>query len=306
MLIELQNEYNQVCDQLNTNTVKLQEANEFENSFLANEELDYKVFSPRNKEALHKDEISKIREEIAFYINEKEMLIDKKNALLIKIEKLEKILSEEREQGYVTLKIQEADRQRIASDLHDTSLQNLAHLVHKIELSTMYIDKDPVHAKLELAVVNKKLKAVIDEIRNTIFNLRPMTFDDLGMKAALERLIAVINENKEYEIDLDIDDVSCENNLLLVTIYRVIQECLNNIVKHSKATKIFFHCKLVDGKYFVVIKDNGIGFHLDEIEKEEDKHFGMILVRERVELIGGEVTIQSDNNGTEIKICVPI
>lgn len=305
MLIESQNEYNQVCGQLNNNLVKLQEAKEFENTFLANEELDYKVFSPRNKEALHKDEISKIREEKAFYENENEKLIDRKNALGIKIGKLEKVLSEEREQGYATLKIQEADRQRIARDLHDTSLQNLAHLVHKIELSSMYIDTDPIHAKLELTVVNKKLKAVIDEIRNTIFNLRPMTFDDLGMKAALERLIAVINENKDYVVDLDIEDVSCENNLLLVTIYRVIQECLNNIVKHSKATRIFFHSKLIDGKYYIVIKDNGIGFHLDEIENEEDMHFGMTLMKERVELIGGEVSIQSDN-GTEIKICIPI
>ena len=100
-----------------------------------------------------------------------------------------KYIYNEIEYGKLILTIQEDERKRIARDLHDTSLQNLAHLIHKIELSSMYIDVDPNQAKLELASVNKKLREIIDEIRSILFDLRPMTFDDLGLKAALERLL---------------------------------------------------------------------------------------------------------------------
>lgn len=113
-------------------------------------------------------------------------------------------------------------------------------MIHKIELSSLYIDQDPIKAKLELSLVNQVLKKTIDEIRNIIFDLRPMTFDDLGFKAAVERLLLNINENQKYFMETDIDDVSCENNLILVTLYRVIQECLNNIDKHAEAEKIIF------------------------------------------------------------------
>ena len=73
----------------------------------------------------------------------------------------------------------ETERKRIVSELHDTSLQDIAHFVHMIELASLYIDKDPARAKMELNSVSKGLHNVIEDIRSTIFNLRPMTFDDL-------------------------------------------------------------------------------------------------------------------------------
>lgn len=199
----------------------------------------------------------------------------------------------------------EADRRRIAANLHDTSLQNLAHLVHKIELSQLMIDQDPLKAKLELAVINKDLRNVIDDIRNTIFDLRPMTFDDLGLKAAFERLLTVLNENKEYEIDADIQDISCENNKILMNIYRVVQECLTNISKHSAASKIIFRCYREKDVCHISIKDNGNGFNITSFEKE--KHFGISLLKERVNLLRGTIIIQSEiNKGVDINIEIPL
>ena len=145
------------------------------------------------------------------------------------------------ESNISVISLQEEDRQRIARDLHDTSLQNLTHLVHKIELAGLYIDQDPVKAKLELAVIRQNIKSIIDEIRNTIFDLRPMTFDDLGLKAAFERLILLFNENHLYEMEVEIEEVSCDTRLVLLTIYRVIQECFTNIKKYSNATKVTIH-----------------------------------------------------------------
>ena len=235
-----------------------------------------------------------------------DMLSQKREKLLLDIERFEKILSEEAGQGISALNLQEADRQRIARDLHDISLQKLAHMVHKIELSSLYIDKDPIRAKLELSVVNKRLREVIDEIRGIIYNIRPMTFDDLGIKAAFERLINVINENKSFEIDMDIEDVSCENDIVLVTIYRVVQECMTNIRKHAQATQIYFCGKMVGDNYNIVIRDNGKGFNRDEVDQREGKHFGLLTMKERIYLVSGNIDIHSDNNGTEINISIPI
>lgn len=306
MLDDFNQEYMKLQEQINNNMLEIKEADYYEQSFLQKEDLDYKVFSPRDAESIHKSEINQAREKKRILEEEnKKLLIDKDN-LSSKIEQLNKILEEEKEQSYISLSIQEADRQRIARDLHDTSLQNLAHIVHKIELSSMYIDKDPLQAKLELSVVNKNLKSVIEEIRNTIFDLRPMTFDDFGMKAALERLITVINEHRSFEMDVKIDDVSCEKNLVLVYIYRTIQECLTNIIKHAEATKIYFHCKLEDDIYHVIIQDNGKGFTKEEVELKGGKHFGLSLMQERITLIGGRIIIQSDGSGTKVEIHVPI
>ena len=306
MLSELQQEYDEIVRHINDNSFKIQEADCFTNSVIEKEDPDFKIFSPRNAESVHKTEISQARDSILFYQNENDKLTIEKEKIYCKIEQLQNILSDESNIDYKVINIQEEDRQRIARDLHDTSLQNLAHLVHKIELCNMYIDKDPLHAKLELSVVSKNLKDIIEEIRNTIFDLRPMTFDDLGMKATIERLVSMVNENKSYEMDIDIDDVSCENNIVLVSIYRVIQECLTNIIKHAEATKICLHCKLQEDKYHVLIKDNGKGFKMQEIDNKERKHFGLSLMQERISLIGGNIVVKSDENGTSIEMDIPV
>lgn len=143
------------------------------------------------------------------------------------------------------LDIQEKERQRIARDLHDSSLQNLSHLLHNVELSSLYVDEDPVKAKLELAVVNSRLKSIIQEIRDTIFDLRPMTFDDLGLKEAFERLVYKLRESSKFNITYNIEDIGCNNSLILMTIFRIIEECLNNAIKHSRGSKINFELKKI-------------------------------------------------------------
>ena len=85
------------------------------------------------------------------------------------------------------LDVREIERQRIAKDLHDISLQNLSHLIHKIELSSIYVDKDPIKAKLELATVEKELRKIINEMRTVIYNMYPVTLEDLGLKITIEK-----------------------------------------------------------------------------------------------------------------------
>lgn len=205
------------------------------------------------------------------------------------------------------LYIQELDRKRIAQDLHDISLQNLAHLTHKLELAGMMIDSDPVGAKLELHLVNKKLHETMDEIRNIIFDLRPMSFDDLGLKASFERLLGIINEKNEYEMILDISDVSCENDLVLVNIFRIVKEILTNIVKHAKASRIEFSCYQENEICYISISDNGVGFDENTLDNLMGKHFGISFTRERINLLGGKLLIQSHvGGGVNVSIEIPL
>ena len=100
---------------------------------------------------------------------------------------------------------QEMDRKRIANELHDTSVQDLTHIIHQIELAGLYIDVDPTKAKLELAGINEEIRKIIKDIRNTIFDLRPMSFDDLGLKEALEQYIDDLKNRCNIEIEVDMD-----------------------------------------------------------------------------------------------------
>lgn len=305
VLDELSQDRNGIDEKLRDNMCRIKEVEVYAETFLSSEpEEDVKVFSPRNNDLTFKIEMENIESTKLKYEEENKLLTEKRNVLSDRIERIEQVLENETD-NLTVLSIQEEDRKRIARDLHDTSLQNLTHLIHQIELSGLYIDKDPLRAKIELSIVNKRLKEIIDEIRNTIYDLRPMTFDDLGLKAAFESLIESFNEERKYEVELDLEDVSCETNIILVTIYRIVQECLNNIVKHADATKISLKCKKKNNVCCITISDNGNGFNKDNYDRE--KHFGILYIKERVKLLGGKIKLDSaPEHGTVITIYIPL
>lgn len=291
------------------NNVSIREADFHAESIMVKEDEDFKVFSPRTKDGLNREKLEQLEKQKEEYYRQNNLLFHDRNRLNSMIDILRKIIREEKsfDNNLAVMKILAEERQRIARDLHDTSLQNLTHLMHKIEISMLFIDQDPVRAKLELAVVNKNLKEVINDIRNTVFNLRPMVLDDLGVKAAFERLLAQFNMDRRYELELDIENVSCENELVLLTLYRVVQESLNNIRKHSDADRICFSCRKKNDCCVIIVEDNGKGFTQEDVERKENKHFGISLMRERVELVDGRFEIISEINvGTKVKIEIPL
>lgn len=297
-LTELENEiqYNLRC---------MKETDVFVRSLLDSQSVDFKIFSPRNVEYTHKDEIEKSSDIKQRCEQRNKELTARRDVLMEHVRQLESILEQKDHNDLILMNIQEEDRQRIARDLHDTSLQNLAHLTHKIELSSLYIDQDPVKAKLELSLVNKILRETIEEIRNTIYDLRSMTFDDLGLKTAFERLLDNLNDSGKYTIKSEIDNVSCDNELVLVFIYRVVQECLNNINKHAEAKEICFICSNETDRCVIEISDDGKGF--DKDVSVSGKHFGLSLMKERIGMLNGKIDISSQIGiGTKVHIEVPL
>lgn len=201
----------------------------------------------------------------------------------------------------------ENDRKRIANDLHDFTLQNLTFLSHKIELASMMIDKDPIQAKLELAVLNKQLRSTINDIRDVVFGLHPLVIDDLGLKASFERLFSVINQDMKFQLDLEIEEVSCEKRFVLVSIFRIVQECVQNIVKHANADKIVFRCKVDKNKCNITIEDNGQGFDTAILDSTKGTHFGMSMIHERIVATKGEINIETKpGEGVKVFVSIPL
>lgn len=282
-------------------------------------DFDLKVFSPRKSKVLSKD-----KERAMQYQEEKEKLENRRreqkrklNQLDTQIEQLELLIKNFNDTRFKIIDVQEKERQRIARELHDSTVQNLTHLIHKIELSSMFIDQDKIRSKLELESCIKILKTSIEEIRETIFNLRPMTFDDLGFRQCVENLIANIKlnyRNCEVELnifDLDRYDWKIKNkksiNLFLVTVYRIIQEAISNIIKHSEADKIVLDIKCIDSDCVIIIKDNGKGFSVEDTLEQNEKHFGLSDMQDRVNLLNGTIDIISEcGHGTELKIDIPL
>ena len=305
----------EIQDMLQGNLNRLDEISVFFSNVEQSETIDYKVFSPRNAENIHRNKIAELKSEKEKlqnsnnYYYEKLKKYDKQ---LNDIEELIKSISDDEKNQYrnlTILDIQEKERIRIARELHDSSLQNLTHIIHEIELSSRFIDQDPIRAKLELASCSQNLKHTIDEIRDTIFNLRPMSFDDLGFKQCMENYIDVCRKQyKNFVIEYEIDEIK-ESNLYLVTLYRVIQEAVTNILKHSDASKILIIIKDKGDKFLVDVSDNGKGFLVDKITEDMDnkeKHFGLSIMKERIYLLKGSIKIDSQlNTGTKIEIIVP-
>lgn len=309
---DFKKEYLQCVQALENHKSKIAELDAFLDTLLNEEETELQVFFPKKVRDAYQDTIADKKKQRNTLISEMDSLEKQRIVLKNRVDCLEQIINEDFlglfEKQFSVLDIQEKERQRIARDLHDTSLQNLSYLIHKTELVSLYIDKDPVKAKLELATVEKGIRKTIDEIRNYILNIRPIIFDDFGLKDTLEKIFPVLNHDNKFIIQTDIDDIvykekDASMEIFIIAIYRIIQECVNNAISHSNGTEIFVSLKDVGNQYNIIVKDNGDGFDLQDVSSKE-KHFGLSVIKERVILLNGKIQVDTQN-GTSINIEIP-
>ena len=213
--------------------------------------------------------------------------------------------------GLSILEAQEAERQRIARELHDSTVQSLTSLVHKSELSVKLIDIDIIRAKLELNSMSNTLKTVINDMRGIIYNLKPMTLEDLGLTITIQRFANKIMDTNNVQVRVKANEEKREIlPVIKLTIFRIIQEACNNTLKHANASIIDIEIEYQERIIIVIIKDNGEGFKTDYIPvntEEEQSSFGLSIMRERTSLLSGTLDIQSEQHkGTIITIKVPL
>lgn len=303
-------------DQIVEAETQIRQCKDFIESLSKRDDCDYNVFSPRSASRVYKDQVDEKKKQIETLEGSVRELYKKLSNVTKKLDSLGELKpgdlivskEEERESSLSNkakyLKLQEYDRQRIAADLHDGVLQNLSLVMHNLELSSKFIDYDPIRAKLEIESNRKLVKEIIDEIRGTIFDLRPMQFDDFGFKRTLENQIANYKTRTSMEINASIDELSGLDNIYLITVFRVTQELMVNAIKHSEGTAIDITIRREGSEIIVIVSDNGKGMNIREEDLEN--HFGLKILKERVSVIGGTVSFSNSANGTVATVKIPI
>jgi signal transduction histidine kinase len=207
--------------------------------------------------------------------------------------------------------VREEEKREIARNLHDETSQQLASLYAHIEAAIESLNKKD--EKKTVALLRKgqiMATTVLDEIHNLIYELRPSIIDELG-------LVPAINYMAERHVKVAGIAVSIKTSgrihrlppSLEIALFRIIQESLNNIVRHAKATRAIISLSFKKDVIKVSVKDNGIGFNVDKVLKsrEKTKAFGLLGVRERADLMDGILNINSSpGKGTEITLEVPV
>lgn len=297
---------------LQNNLFRIKELEYYVERFNPEDDPDEKIFSPHDvmmhnvtKEdiyILREKELKRKKESLEF---ENHQLLDEIAILEERMTNInEVILVDPFLNRFAFLNMQEKERQRIARDLHDSSLQNMIHLIHTIELSTMFIDKDPQRAKLELKTIVEKIRAIIKEMRETIYDLRPMEFDDLGFKEAIQNMIDKQQKETDIFINLEMDhDITVKSDLIFSNIYRIIRECISNAIKHSSAKEISIKLYEKGTLFYMEVIDDGVGF--SGFSKNSINNFGLQILEERVQLLKGDLKINSSDMGTYIIISIP-
>ncbi len=198
----------------------------------------------------------------------------------------------------------EEERLRMARELHDGIIQDL------LSLSYQFADDSP-QVTVEPSKLRNELLKLVARLRGFVNELRPINLEELGLVPALEAYIDDLKTKKalELKIDLLIEECTKLPNPLELCIYRAVQELLNNVIKHARATWVKISLRCFENKVLLLVEDNGYGFSPPEnlADLSQQQHFGLVGLVERVELLDGMLGIRSkENEGTEVSITLPL
>lgn len=194
---------------------------------------------------------------------------------------------------------QEEERQRIAKELHDSIGQYLLFIKNKLQ---------KLGTESEFSTLKNYVDEAIQEVRAISKDLYPNQLEKYGLEAAIESLCAKINDVSSIFVSVDLEGI--DNAIVKdqkISIYRIIQECLNNGMKHSKAESMRIISTFDKGYLSFSVMDNGVGFEKSKLDEQKSTSFGLTNIEERVKLLGGQFFIDSmPGKGTKINIKIPL
>jgi two-component system sensor histidine kinase DegS len=211
--------------------------------------------------------------------------------------------------GISIIKAQEEERHRVARDIHDGPAQLLANIVMRAEFCLKLLDVDKTKVREELQALQHMVRQSLQDVRKIIFDLRPMVLDDLGLVPAIKRYIEDIQGQCALTVEMVVIGNPRRFSLTTeVAMFRIMQECLNNIRKHAQANLASVKLEFYNNKLNAVVKDNGVGFHPGDLMHGGEKEcFGILGMRERAQILKGEINIVSaPGQGTSVNISVPL
>lgn len=199
---------------------------------------------------------------------------------------------------------QEAERKRIAAELHDGLGQSLLVIKNRTSIGKRVAD-DGEKVAAQLEEISNAAGQALDEVRSIAYNLRPYHLERLGLRESINAMVEQIRAATGLEINARValyDEVFSKDSEVLF--YRVIQECLNNIIKHAHATTVEISIVQNETQVTARVQDNGRGFA--PAAEGQSGGFGLIGMSERVRMLGGTHSIESEvGKGTTVTITIP-
>ncbi|HEY3835786.1 MAG TPA: PAS domain S-box protein [Bryobacteraceae bacterium] len=206
------------------------------------------------------------------------------------------------------LRAQEDERRRIARDLHDDVTQELGLL--SSEIDQLIMDNPPaVEMHQQLSGLLRRVERILGEIRRVSHGLHPTIIEDLGLKVALRELCAEFRRVHRipvgFESPPEEPEWTCEiAPEIASSLYRIGQECLQNVAKHARASEVLIHLERTGSHIELTVSDDGIGFSSSEWRKGG---LGLVSIKERLRAVNGELSIQSEvGKGTRIRAWIPL
>jgi signal transduction histidine kinase len=205
------------------------------------------------------------------------------------------------------MEVQESERRRLALDLHDEIGQALT--VVKMNLQTIQRCADTS----DIAVLLRDSSSVIDQtlqyVRDLSLELRPSLLDDLGLVPAVRWYLSRQAERAGWKVDVQADEFLSPPQSVAIACFRVIQEAVTNIIRHSNASSVTVSLRQQEDDFLLLIRDNGRGFEVQKAlaEASRGQSMGLLGMQERIRFLNGSLSIDSNpGQGTEIRVRVPV
>lgn len=203
------------------------------------------------------------------------------------------------------IQAQEAERLRLSRQMHDGPAQALSNLILETEIAMRLFDVNKEEAYQELGSLRDSASNTFQQVRDFIFELRPMMLDDLGLVPTIKKYTSAIHDLTTIPVRFGVTGPERRMEPYLeVMIFRAVQELLRNAIDHSQANQIDVQMDVGDSFVGVVVEDDGSGFNIQELDEEQG--MGLKLIKERVEMTSGEFNIESQvGEGTKVSFKVP-
>jgi signal transduction histidine kinase len=215
-------------------------------------------------------------------------------------------------QSMALLDAHEQERQRLAEELHDGTAQAFANAIFQTQIAERALSEDPESAKAELVALRSMLERELDTLRGYINQLRPSLGEAAGLEDALRDSATAVAQRAGLPVEVRLEASGDRLHAAARTVVlRVAQEALRNIAKHADATRAWLHTSEATGqdggqRWLLEVGDDGRGFdYQSEAAHPNRRHFGLRFMRERADLLGSELTIETNpSTGTVVRLII--
>ena len=203
---------------------------------------------------------------------------------------------------------QEAERVRLAQEVHDGPAQALSNAIFQVEFIDRVFESDPLMARAELRFLRELLRRELGDVRTFIGQLRPPVLVELGLDGSIIDSVTTQAALSGLSITTQLEapgDALAEASQTVVL--RVVQEALQNVRKHAGATNVVVATALDDGEWVLEVRDDGRGFDTGAVAARGRRNFGLQFMRERGELVGAQFEVRSrPGAGTVVRLAIPV